>query len=203
MSTAVFVTWAAFVVVEPLYARDVLHRPASQFAFFQVAFGIGLVLTGLTLPRLGNRVAGVRPLAFAVLLSGLTAGLYVGTHSVLAAYAGVFLWGVDVAFFAAPSRTLLQQGSPVHAHGRVLALYRTAHSVADVVALPVTGMAVSGLGVQAAGLIVAGIASAVGVLGLVFVRAAGALRPEDEDAAEWGAGGVDPGPAPLDALAVV
>jgi len=171
LSGAVFLTWAAFVVVEPLYARDVLHRPASQFALFQVAFGIGLVLTGLTLPRLGERVAGVRPLALAVVLSGLTAGLYVGTHSVVAAYVGVFFWGVDVAFFAAPSRTLLQRGSPVWAHGRVLALYRQAHSIADVAALPLTGVLVARIGVQAAGLGVAALAGAAGVLGLVKARA--------------------------------
>jgi predicted MFS family arabinose efflux permease len=184
LARAVFLTWAAFVVVEPLYARDVLHRSASQFAFFQVAFGVGLVATGLVLPRLGERVAGVRPLAWAVTLSGLTAGLYVGTHSVLAAYAGVFLWGVDVASFAAPSRTLLQRGSPVHAHGRVLALYRTAHSVADVVALPLTGLAVARFGVQAAGLAMAGIAGAAGVVGLALApRVSGAAARDAADAA--------------------
>ena len=166
LATAVFVTWASFVVIEPLYARDILHRPASQFALFQVAFGIGLVGTGLLLPRLGERVAGVRSLAAAVVLSGVTAALYVGTENIVVAYIGVFLWGVDVAFFAAPSRTLLQRGSPVHAHGRVLALYRTAHSIADVVALPAAGLLVSGVGVQRAGLIVAGIAMAAGLVGL-------------------------------------
>jgi MFS family permease len=176
LSCAVFLTWAAFVVIEPLYARDVLERSASQFALFQVAFGIGLVATGLVLPRLGERVAGARSLAMSVVLSGLTAGLYVGTHSVAVAYVGVFLWGVDVAFFAAPSRTLLQRGSPVHAHGRVLSLYRTAHSVADVVALPLTGVVVSTVGVQTAGLAVAGIAAAVGLLGLALVPA-GLGRP--------------------------
>ncbi|HEV7886391.1 MAG TPA: MFS transporter, partial [Acidimicrobiales bacterium] len=176
LSTAVFLTWGAFVVVEPLYARDVLHRSASQFAFFQVAFGVGLVLTSLTLPRLGERVAGVRPLALAVLLSGLTAALYVGTHSVPAAYLGVFLWGVDVAFFAAPSRTLLQRGAPLHAHGRVLALYRTARSWGDVIALPLTGLLVSAVGVQQAGLMVAGLACVAGVVGLA---ASGAVDTAD------------------------
>jgi MFS family permease len=171
LSSAVFLTWGAFVVVEPLYARDVLHRPPSQFALFQVAFGVGLVLTSLTLPRLGERVAGTRSLAVAVLLSGLTAGLYVGTHSVLAAYVGVFLWGVDVAFFAAPSRTLLQRGSPVWAHGRVLALYRQAHSVADTAALPLTGLLVAKVGVQSAGLGVAALVGAAGVVGLLRARA--------------------------------
>ena len=165
MSSAVFLTWSAFVVVEPLYARDVLGQPAQTFAFFQVVFGIGLVLTGLTLPRLGERAVGPKPLALSVVLSGLTAALYVGTHSVWVAYVGVFLWGVDVAFFAAPSRTLLQRGSPVHAHGRVLSLHRTTHSIADVIGLPLTGVLVSTIGVQAAGLSVAAMAFVVGAVG--------------------------------------
>jgi MFS family permease len=169
LSTAVFLTWAAFLVVEPLYVRDVLHRPPSQFALFQVAFGLGLVLTGLLLPRLGERAVGPRSLAGAVLLSGLTAGLYIGTHSVVLAYVGIFLWGVDVAFFGAPSRTLLQRGAPIYAHGRVLALYRTMHSVADVVALPLTGLFVGMVGVQRAGLTVAAIGGVAGVVGLLTV----------------------------------
>jgi predicted MFS family arabinose efflux permease len=173
----VFVTWAAFMVIEPLYARDVLHRPASQFAFFQVAFGVGLVLTGLTLPRLGERVAGVRPLAMAVLLSGLTAGVYVGTHSIVAAYAGVFFWGVDVAFFAAPSRTLLQRGAPTAAHGRVLALYRTARSIADLAALPLGGLLAARVGVQHAGLFVAAFAGGAGVVALVVAPRIQRARP--------------------------
>ncbi len=166
LSSAVFLTWAAFVVVEPLYARDVLHRPASQFAMFQVTFGVGLILTSLVLPRLGSRVAGARSLAVAVLLSGLTAAAYVGTHDIRLAYIGVFGWGVDVAFFSAPSRTMLQRASPTHAHGRVLALYRTSHSVADVVAIPLTGLAIGLVGVQVAGLTVAALASVAGVIGL-------------------------------------
>jgi len=183
LSTAVFVTWAAFMVIEPLYARDVLETSASQFAMFQVAFGVALVLTSLVLPRLGDRVAGPRPLALSVVLSGLTAGLYVGTHSVWFAYAGVFLWGVDVAFFAAPSRTLLQKASPVHAHGRVLSLYRTAHSVADVAVLPLAGVAVAGVGVQTTGLVVAAFAVLIGLTGLVLVPAGSGAEADGADAA--------------------
>jgi DHA3 family macrolide efflux protein-like MFS transporter len=183
LSTAVFLTWGAFVVVEPLYSRDVLHRPASQFALFQVAFGIGLVLTGLLLPRLGRRVVGARPLAVAVLFSGVAAALYVGSHTLWLAYAGVFLWGVDVAFFSAPARTLLQQASPIHAHGRVLALYRTGHSLADVVALPVTGLVVGAVGAQAAGLGVAAIAVVAGLFGLAWVPRKSVVGDQVLDAA--------------------
>lgn len=183
LSSAVFVTWAAFVVVEPLYSRDVLHRPASQFALFQVAFGVGLVLTSLALPRLGDRVAGARSLAASVILSGIAAGLYVGTHSVAVAYLGVFLWGVDVAFFSAPSRTLLQRAAPVEAHGRVLALYGTVHSIADVAALPLAGLMVGAIGVQAAGVTVAATAAVAGLGGLLVIPSAAPAVADTPDLA--------------------
>lgn len=173
LSSVVFVTWAAYVVVEPIYVRDVLGRPASFFALLQTAFGVGLVVTGLTLPRLGERVTGTRALSLSVLLSGLTAALYVGTRNPWVAMVGVFLWGVDVAFFSAPARTLLQRNSPPEAHGRVLALYRSAHSVADVFALPLTGLAAGVIGVQAAAL---GVASTAIVAGFIGFRSAGRMR---------------------------
>ncbi len=166
LASFVFVTWSAYVVVEPIYVRDVLERPASFFALLQTAFGIGLVSTSLLLPRLGSRVAGTRALSMSVLLSGLTAGLYVGTRNPAVAVVGVFLWGIDVAFYSAPSRTLLQRHSPPEAHGRVLALYRTTHSVADVFALPLTGLAAGVFGVQAAALSVAALAIVAGFVGL-------------------------------------
>jgi predicted MFS family arabinose efflux permease len=168
LSTIVFLTWGAYVVCEPIYVRDVLGKPASFFALLQTAFGIGLVATGLLMPKLGDRVAGPRALSVSVILSGLTAALYVGTRIPAVAMVGVFLWGVDVAFFSAPSRTLLQRNSPPEAHGRVLALYRTMHSVADVTALPLAGLAAGVIGVQATALSMAALAF---VAGLVALRA--------------------------------
>jgi MFS family permease len=168
LSAIVFVTWSTFVVVEPIYVRDVLERPASFFALLQTAFGIGLVSTGLLLPRLGDRVAGPRALSLSVLLSGLTAAIYVGTSIPAVAVAGVFLWGVDVAFFSAPSRTLLQRNSPPATHGRVLSLYQTVHSGADLFALPLAGLAAGAIGVQPAALTVAILPMVAGLVGFRF-----------------------------------
>ena len=176
LSAACFLTWGTFMVVEPIYVRDVLHRPPTTFALLQVVFGVGLVGTGLLLPRLGDRVATPRALAASVLLSGAAAATYIGTRWVPVAFAGVFLWGVDVAFFSAPSRTLLQRGAPAWAHGRVLALNRALHSWSDVVALPVAGTIAGAVGVRPAGLGVAAIAALAGAVGLV-VRPASAAEP--------------------------
>ncbi len=166
LSVAVYLTWGTFVVVEPLYARDVLATTPTVFAMFQAAFGCALVITGLALPRLGSRVTNPRFLAATVALSGATAAAYVGTHIIAVAFVGVALWGVDVAFFAAPSRTMLQQHTPPSLHGRVLALNRTLHNASDVVSLPLAGAAMSWAGPQGTGLAVGAIAACAGLAGL-------------------------------------
>lgn len=188
VSTVVFLTWGTYMVVEPIYVRDVLGRPASYFAMLQTAFGIGLVLTGLCLPRIGAQVASRRALAVSVMLSGITAAIYVGTRNPAIAMVGVFLWGVDVAFFSAPSRTLLQRHSPPATHGRVLALYGTLHSVGDVVALSAAGLAAGAIGVQPTAMVAASLALVVGSVGWTWARRADRADTADvEDAALAGA----------------
>ena len=170
LAIPVYLSWGAFAVVEPVYVRDVLERSPTFFAMLQVAFGVGLVVTGLLLPRFGERVVSPASLAASVMLSGLTAALYVGTAIPAFAFAGVFMWGVDVAFFAAPSRTLLQRFAPMEAHGRVLALNRSLHSWSDLVALPLTGFAAGLVGVQVAALSFAAVALVAGSFGLARSR---------------------------------
>jgi Transmembrane secretion effector len=60
MSAAVTFTSAAFLVVEPLYARHELHRPPSQFALFEAASGIGAILASLVISRFRARPTGRR-----------------------------------------------------------------------------------------------------------------------------------------------
>jgi MFS family permease len=60
VSAAVTFTSASYLVVEPLYARHVLHRPPSQFALFEAAAGIGGILAGLVISRVRARQAGGR-----------------------------------------------------------------------------------------------------------------------------------------------
>ncbi len=51
VSAAVTLTSSSFLVMEPLYARHVLHRPPSQFALFEAAAGTGAILAGLAVSR--------------------------------------------------------------------------------------------------------------------------------------------------------
>ena len=183
LATATFVMWGGFAVVEPLYVRQVIHRPPSQLGLFQVAFGVGLVSTSLLVPRLGERAIGVRPLALCVIASASGSLLYVGTHSVAVAYVGVTLWGISGAFFWAPTVTLLQRGAPMAVHGRVLGAFRALNGWTHLIALPLIGVTASAWGVRAAAAVIAGIAISTGVTALTFSRAglagtrAGGLGP--------------------------
>ena len=143
-----------------------LHRSPATLGLLQTVFGVGLIGTTLILPRLGERVVSVRALAFAVGASGLAATLYVGTRTLEVAMAGVFLWGVDVAFFMPPMQTVLQRSTPVDAHGRVMALASTVNGLGQLVAIPLAGLAVGAIGISSTGAVVGGVAVLASLGGL-------------------------------------
>jgi MFS family permease len=158
-------------VVEPIYVRDVLHRPASLFALLQAAFGVTLLANALILPRYGDRVASMRTLRLCALGAAAAAPLYVGTSSVAVAFVGVAVWGIATGWFIAPRDTLLQRATPITAHGRVLAIDSTLRSWAHVVALPTAALLVSVFGLRTAAFAFA----AMPVVGVLLTRGSGAL----------------------------
>ncbi|HSH22679.1 MAG TPA: MFS transporter, partial [Acidimicrobiales bacterium] len=160
ITATTFVLWGLFGVLEPLYVRDVLGESDTVFALLQTVFGVGLVGAGLALARIGDRVARPRYVAIATIASGATAALYLGTSSLPIAFVGVFLWGIDVAFFFVPAKTLLQRYAPVSAHGRVLSLNQTLEPLAALGMAPVAAVLVGVIGVQLLG-VAGGVAAAV------------------------------------------
>jgi predicted MFS family arabinose efflux permease len=187
LAAAVFASWGAFFVLEPLYVRDVLHRSSALLGLFQTAFGIGLLTTTALLPRLGDRLASIRALAVSVVVSGVAAATYVGTRVIAVAFVGVVAWGVDVAFFLPPMQVVLQRATPTAAHGRILALSSTADGVANVIAIPLTGACVGLLGVQGTGVLVGALAVVAGLAGWAAEqRAERAKRSASSDPAATG-----------------
>jgi MFS family permease len=164
VSVAVTFTSASFLVAEPLYARHVLHRPPSQFALFEAAAGTGSILAGLAVSRSGARLTGRRILAASCVSYGLAAGLFTGTTSVPAAYAGAFLWGAAGSVFGAVALTTLQQAAPVQAHGRVMSVTATIQAWTETIGLPLGGMTLAVLGIRAGALALAGVAVAGGTI---------------------------------------
>ena len=170
VATSVYLLWAVFGVLEPLYVRDVLGESDATFALLQTVFGIGLVLTGLVLAVVGERVARPRYVAIAMVVSGATAALYLGTESLPVAFVGVFLWGVDTAFFYVPARTLLQRYAPVAFHGRVLSLNQSLEPTASIVMTPLAALALGVVSVSVLGVVAGGCAVVGGVVLLLVGR---------------------------------
>jgi len=66
---SVYMLWALFGLLEPLYVRDVLGRSDTVFAMVQTVFGIGLVGASIALATIGDRIAKPRYVAMAVVAS--------------------------------------------------------------------------------------------------------------------------------------
>ncbi len=167
----VIFTSGAFLVIEPLYTRHVLHRPSSQFALFEAATGIGAVLTGLLLPVIRRRLPGTRsPMRLLTAGSascGLAAALFTGTPWVPVAYLGAFIWGACGAVFYAVAATTLQRLAPAGKLGRVSGVISTAESTLESLSMPVAGALVAVAGLQPGALLLAAVAVGAGTVCLL------------------------------------
>ncbi len=165
---AVMFTSGAFLVIEPLYARHVLGRPPSQFALFEAAIGIGAIVTGLALPRVGRRWSGTgattKALAGGAIGYGLAAALFTGTTWVPAAYVGALVWGASGMVFYTVAATALQRLAPAGTLGRVAGVISTAESATETASLPLAGAIVAIAGIRPGALAVAAVAVAAGIM---------------------------------------
>jgi predicted MFS family arabinose efflux permease len=170
---SVYLLWALFGLLEPLYVRDVLRESDTVFALLQTVYGVGLVLTSLALARIGERIARPRYVAIAVIVSGLTAAIYLGTRSLTVAFIGVFLWGADVAFFYVPAKTLLQRYAPIAFHGRILSLNQSLEPLAGVIVTPLGALVLGVVSVRLLGVLGGALATVGGVMVLLWSRRLG------------------------------
>jgi len=198
VAASLYALWAVFGVLEPLYVRDVLHEGDATFALLQTVFGIGLVTTSIVLAAWGDQLVRPTVIGGAVVASGLTAALYLGTSSVAVAFVGVFLWGIDVAFFYVPARTLLQRYAPEAFHGRVMALNHSLEPAAGIVMTPLAAVALLVVSVSVLGVAAGLLATVGGVFALRLARrlpvpgpATAELPPSTRDSI--GLGGAPPG----------
>ncbi|HWE54591.1 MAG TPA: MFS transporter [Acidimicrobiales bacterium] len=170
LGAAVFFTWGASMVMEPLYVRDVLHRSSSVFGFLQTLFGLGLIAATVVLPRMGDRVVTVGAQAGCVLASAATIAGYLGSRQLVLAAVSVCLWGAVTGVFIPPFYTLLQRATPTDTHGRVMATASMLNGVAGLIATPLAALAVAAIGVPATALIEAAGMLIVGWWGWVRIH---------------------------------
>lgn len=90
LGLAVFCSWGASMVMEPLYVRDVLHRSSATFGWLQTIFGLGLISMTAVLPRIGERAVSLRAQAATVLASAVAVVVYLASGSLPVAAVGIF-----------------------------------------------------------------------------------------------------------------
>jgi MFS family permease len=162
----VIFTSGAFLVIEPLYTRAVLHRSSSQFALFEAVIGVGAVATGLALPVARRRLQGTRSpgrlLAAGAIGCGLAAILLTATPWVPVAFVGAFVWGSCSTVFYAVAATTLQRLAPAGKLGRVSGVISTAESTTESVSMPLAGALVAVVGLRPGAVVLAAVAVAAG-----------------------------------------
>jgi MFS family permease len=172
MATIVFLSWGGSFVMEPLYVRDVLHRSSATFGVLQSVFGVGLVVSALGLPRLGDRVVRLRAQGLLLVVSAMAVALYLASYSLVPAFIGIGLWGLATGAYLPPFYTLMQRGSPPEGIGRVMAVSSTANNIAQICAIPVTGAVVGLIGIRITALTEVAALLLLGLLGLAWDRSA-------------------------------
>lgn len=178
LAVVAYLSWGAFFILEPLYVRTVLHRSPAVLGLLQTAFGTGLVGVSLLVPRLGDRLVGVRALAGTVVAAGVMAAAYVGTPLIVVAFVGVGGWGMVVGLFVSPLQTLLQRAAPPDAEGRILALSSTANAIGNTATIPVAAALAAAIGVQATGAVVGCGLIVAGLAGIAIASRSPAPREE-------------------------
>ena len=170
----VYLIWGAFLVIEPIYVREVLHGSPTMLALLQTTFGVGLLLTTLLVTRLGERVARIRVAAIADgRLRGRGRALRRDRRARGSRSSGFWCGGASRRSSSCRRGPSCSASAPIETHGRVMALDGTMNNGGSLVALPLVGVAAAVIGVQAAGVSFAIVPIVGGLVTLWRVRADG------------------------------
>jgi MFS family permease len=91
-----WLTFGMFLVLEPVFVRDVLNQPVKTFALLQTAFGLGLVGTGTALSSLRRYLESTSRMGPVIFAAGVAAAIYAATPVLAVTFASA-AWGTCVA----------------------------------------------------------------------------------------------------------
>jgi MFS family permease len=167
-----------FRVVLPLLAQSTFDGGAEVYGYLTAALGLGAVLGSLY--SASRETATTWGLVLACLAFGVVNLAAAAAPTLLAAYLAMVAIGFANIAFNTLGRTVLQLGSDVSMHGRVLALHGLVFLGSTPFGGPLLGWICEVFGARA-GLLVAGVAALVaGTVMLPRVRAARGAAPEPE-----------------------
>ena len=176
LACAIWVTLTVFVVLEPLFVKQVLGRGEDGLGLFWSTNGVGSFAGALALTR-SRKAAGreVLLIGVALILSGLGFLAFSGTSLLWVAIAGNVVMGLGFGGFLTLSQALIQRVAAEDLRGRVtgvMGMLQESSSVACSVAIAVLG----GLVLVRPSLVLA--AAALTASGLYGLRADRRIRGE-------------------------
>ncbi|HEY2954241.1 MAG TPA: MFS transporter [Candidatus Eisenbacteria bacterium] len=112
-----------YMVLLPVYARDILRTGAEAYGLMVSAFGVGSLLSALWMTRRLDRWDLRRNLLVGLTTGGIGMGLFAWSRSVPLTLAMGFLAGFGLILYVASTNTLVQLTIEDRYRGRIMSLY--------------------------------------------------------------------------------
>ena len=154
-----------YLLLLPVYARDILHAGASAYGLLVAAFGVGALAAAVRLTQRLDRWGLRRNLLIGLGTSGVGLLVFAWSRTLLVSMAAGLLAGFGLIVYVASTNTMLQLTTEDRYRGRVMSLY----TLMFIGTAPI-GSLVAGIVAQRAGAPVATtVSGAVMVLGALWV----------------------------------
>ena len=112
-----------YMVLLPVYARDILRANEQAYGLMVSAFGLGSLLSAVVMTRQLDRWALRRNLLIGLASSGVGMGVFAWSRVLPLTLAMGFLAGFGLILYVASTNTLLQLTTEDRFRGRVMSLY--------------------------------------------------------------------------------
>ena len=155
-----------------VFVKDVLHGGALQFGWMATAQGVGGLVGGLIIGRVGNRLQPSRLITLGLGTAGFALLAIVNFPSLPLALGLLALMGIPLMGYLVSGQTLMQTKVTDQYRGRVLGAYATTVALLMLVGLALASTLGDALGVVPMMNVAAGLYLLAGVVALVMMPAA-------------------------------
>ena len=157
-----------FIVLAPVYAREILHGDATTYGLLLSSFTAGTLLGAILVGAVGWRGPLGRSIAAATLLAGLAEAMLVSLPGLPFTMAILATAGVLASSLTAWAQTIRMRLIPPDMRGRVFALLRTFIQSTTPIGAVVGGVLLAGGGVIPAIVVMAALVAIPGAIGLAL-----------------------------------
>ena len=112
-----------YMVLLPVYAREILHAGPEAYGLMVSAFGLGSLISAVWMTRRLDRWDLRRNLLIGLSLAGVGMGMFAWSRTLPLSLAMGFLTGFGLILYIASTNTLLQLTTEDRYRGRIMSLY--------------------------------------------------------------------------------